>query len=94
MGMEIAFDRTEADFSRMYPITPGQNVYIGEVKHKAFVDVTEEGTEAAAATSVEMRLESAMETTVFRADRPFLFAIADDVTGTILFLGAYGGAEL
>ena len=93
MGMEIAFDRTEADFSRMYPISPGQNVYIGEVKHKAFVDVSEEGTEAAAATSVEMRLESAMETTAFRADRPFLFAIGDDVTGTILFLGVYGGED-
>ncbi|MFO7941035.1 MAG: serpin family protein [Bacillota bacterium] len=91
MGMEIAFDRQEADFSRMYPVTPDQNVYIGEVLHKTFVEVDEKGTEAAAATSVEIRIESAMIATEFRAERPFLFAIRDDQTGTILFLGVVEG---
>ncbi|MFP4200569.1 MAG: serpin family protein [Clostridia bacterium] len=91
MGMEIAFDRERADFSRMYPITQGQNVYIGEVLHKSFVEVDEEGTEAAAATSVEIRIESARVTTEFKADRPFLFLIRDDVTGTILFCGIVEG---
>ncbi len=91
MGMEIAFDRQRADFSAMYPVRPGENVFIGEVLHKAFVDVNEEGTEAAAATSVEIRIESAPMLDTFRADRPFLFAIVDDTTSSILFLGTLNG---
>jgi serine protease inhibitor len=56
------------------------------VKQKTFVRVDEEGTEAAAVTSVEMRVESAPPT--IRVDRPFLFAIREGLSGTILFLGS------
>ncbi len=88
LGMEIAFDEDNANFSEMHPIPP--NLYISDVKHKSFIEVNEEGTEAAAATSVEFGITSAPETEHFRiiADRPFFFAIADDMTGSILFMGS------
>ncbi len=88
LGMEIAFDEDNADFSAMHPIPP--NLYISDVKHKSFIEVNEEGTEAAAVTSVEIAVTSAPETEPFRvvADRPFFFAIADNMTGTILFMGS------
>ena len=78
MGMEIAFD-SGADFSGM-----GPSLFISEVRHKTFVEVNEEGTEAAAATVV-VGIESAPP--VFRVDRPFFFAIYDNRTKTILFMG-------
>jgi serpin B len=88
MGMHDAFDRTKANFSGM----DGQRnwLYIGAVVHKAFVDVNEEGTEAAAATAVVMRIKMArrpLRPVVFRADHPFLFLIRDNQTGSILFMG-------
>jgi serpin B len=86
LGMADAFDMGKADFSGM----DGQKgwLYIGSVIHKAFVDVNEEGTEAAAATAVIMRtLSVAPPLPIFRADRPFLFLIRDNGTGGILFLG-------
>lgn len=88
MGMEIAFNEDDADFSGMHPIPP--NLYISDVRHKSFIDVNEEGTEAAAVTSVEIEVTSAPETEFFRmiADRPFFFAIADSMTGSILFMGS------
>jgi len=64
-------------------------LWIAEVIHKAFVDVNEEGTEAAAATAVVM-LGAAMrmdEPPVFRADHPFIFLIRDKKSGCILFMG-------
>jgi serpin B len=62
--------------------------YIGEVIHKAYVDVNEEGTEAAAATVVEGMMGGAPpRPPVFRADRPFLFLIQENGTGSILFMG-------
>jgi serpin B len=65
-----------------------EGLYIGAVIHKAFVDVNEEGTEAAAATAVVMRGKCAPEPSpVFRADHPFLFLIRDRRTGSILFIG-------
>jgi serine protease inhibitor len=73
---------------------PDLKLYIGAVLHKAFVEVTEKGTEAAAATAVMMPMAAAarVETSVpfiptIRADKPFLFLIRDMKTGTILFLG-------
>jgi serpin B len=62
---------------------------IDDVLHKAFVGVDEYGTEAAAATAVIMRLTSglASDPVEFRVDRPFIFAIRDTTTGTLLFLG-------
>jgi serine protease inhibitor len=89
LGMEPAFDASRANFSGM---TAGpQNVYISKVKHKTFVEVNEEGTEAAAVTSTEMRATSAMRPRDrFRmvVDHPFFCAIRDNQTGTILFMGA------
>jgi serine protease inhibitor len=83
LGMGIAFSADSADFSNMYT-GPG-NAYITNVKHKTFVDVDEEGTEAAAATSVEIGLTSAPP--VFVVDRPFVFVIREKFSGTILFMG-------
>jgi len=85
MGMGIAFDPNLANFSAMRPIGPGENVYITRVTQKTFVDVNEEGTEAAAATSVGIGVTS-LPTTV-QVDRPFLIAIRERFAGTILFLG-------
>ncbi|MDH4197388.1 MAG: serpin family protein [Candidatus Aminicenantes bacterium] len=89
LGMTIAFDSEQADFGRMCETPPV--VYINEVKHKSYVDVNEEGTEAAAVTAVEMRVASApppRKTFRMVVDRPFLFAIQDDRTGLLLFLGS------
>lgn len=84
MGMPLAFTQ-RADFSGM---TGGKDLFISQVVHKAYVDVNEEGTEAAAATGVEMRVTALpMQPPVFRADRPFLFVIKDNGTGAILFMG-------
>ncbi len=85
MGMPDAFG-ANADFSGM---DGTKTLYISDVIHKAFVDVNEEGTEAAAATAVVMRLTSALPTPlpVFRADHPFVFLIRDKHSGSILFLG-------
>ncbi len=88
MGMEVAFAQDRADFSRM---RTERDLFISEVKHKAVVEVNEEGTEAAAATSVAIGVTSAMPTPqrfTFIADRPFLMAIRDQQTGAILFMGA------
>ena len=86
LGMEVAFNSSQADFTKMYKKEEvGLNLYISEVKHKTFVEVNEQGTEAAAVTSVEMRLESAG--TFMRVDRPFIFAIRENQSETILFIG-------
>lgn len=84
MGMDIAFDPHQADFSRMSADSI-LGIFLGEVKHKTFVEVNEEGTEAAAATSVGPQLLSAGA--FFRVDRPFVFAIRERTTGTIIFIG-------
>jgi len=85
MGMEIAFNPGLADFSKMYR---GGGVWIDTVKHKTYVEVNEEGTEAAAVTSVEMR-EVSIDPPDFRmrVDRPFIFLIRENVSQTILFIG-------
>lgn len=80
MGMGVAFDA--ADFSRL--AEGGEGFFISQVTQKAFVEVNEEGTEAAAATSVNIA-DRARPT--FRADRPFVFAIRERFSGAILFLG-------
>lgn len=87
LGMVEAFG-SSADFSG---IRGKRDFLIDQVLHKAFVDVTEEGTEAAAATVLGMRTLSmpgrAEPPVVFRADRPFLFLICEHRTGRILFMG-------
>jgi len=84
LGMPTAFSATAADFSGMTGI---KNLYIGAVIHQAYVKVDEKGTEAAGATAVVMMENAIMPSNVFRADHPFIFAIQDKNTGSILFLG-------
>jgi serpin B len=86
MGMAVAFDEARADLSGMRPVPP--NLFIQDVKHKAFVQVNEQGTEAAAVTSVEVGITAVREKFHFVADRPFFFAIRDAETGSVLFIGA------
>lgn len=86
MGMPTAFDPNNADFSGM---TGNKDLYITNVIHQAFVEVNEEGTEAAAATGVVMGVTSfrPVEQKIFRADHPFIFLIQNKTSGAILFLG-------
>jgi serpin B len=84
MGMKDAFDEKKADFSGM---TGRPKLYISKAIHKAFVDVNEEGTEAAVATAIVMNTKNGHRTIVFSADHPFLFMIFDKESGSILFLG-------
>lgn len=86
MGMEIAFDPYQADFSGINPL---RQLYIDRVLHKTFIEVDEKGTEAAAVTVVEMRELSASPGGPISVtfDRPFVFAIREVTTGTIVFVG-------
>jgi len=88
LGMGIAFDANRADFSGI--VQGSERAYISRVKHKTFAEVNEEGTEAAAVTSVEMRTTSARVQKTFQliVNRPFLCAIRDNRTGTVLFVGS------
>ncbi len=83
MGMEIAF-RGAADFSKMYKDV---GVWIDTVKHKTFVEVNEEGTEAAAVTVVQMEYGPGPPGFYMRVDRPFIFLIRENKSQTILFIG-------
>jgi serpin B len=88
LGMGPAFSPA-ADFSKM--VVPPATAAISEVLHKTFVEVNEEGTEAAAVTGVKMTMTAMPrpeEKFSFVCDHPFLCAIRDDVTGSVLFLGA------
>ncbi len=89
LGMAVAFDQGEADFTRMFDKVGDMNLFIDKVKHKSYVEVNEEGTEAAAVTSVEMGVTSVGPGSPFimRVDRPFIFAIRENHSGTILFIG-------
>jgi serine protease inhibitor len=86
LGMGIAFDANQADFSNLSEMT----TYIDQVKHKTFVEVNEAGTEAAAVTSVGVSVTSVMPDGPFQitVDRPFFFAIRDNQTETVLFMGS------
>jgi serine protease inhibitor len=97
MGMPTAFKDPRfpdgADFGGICESKdPKHKLYISMVMHKAFVDVSEEGTEAAAATAVVMAVRKSIAMSRpfiphFRADRPFIYLIRDNQTGSILFLG-------
>jgi len=89
LGLGIAFTDT-ADFSN---IKPESGIYISRVIHQTFIDVKEEGTEAAAATVVEMVDSTNGAPFLFRADRPFLYVIKENSTGAILFMGKVGKPE-
>lgn len=85
MGMPSAFSPGEADLSG---IDGARRLFIQQVIHQAFVDVNEEGTEAAAATGIIMAPTAISPAkTVFRADHPFIFLIQDRASGNILFMG-------
>ena len=92
MGMNVRI--VNADFSPMH--TSSEHLFISHVLHKAFVDVNEEGTEAAAATAVVIIREASAakpEPIAFRADRPFVYAIRENKTGAVLFMGRYMGPK-
>lgn len=84
LGMEIAFDPYNANFKKIYEGVG--NAYISDVDHKTFVDVNEEGTEAAAVTSVTIGVTSILDN-IIRLDRPFVFVIREKNSGCILFIG-------
>jgi serpin B len=83
MGMENAFCEGCADFTRMSPL--GDELFIDFVQHNTFVNVNEEGTEAAAVTTVGVGVTSLPPS--IRFDRPFVFVIRERLSGTILFMG-------
>ncbi len=95
MGMKDAFSLPGADFSGM---TGKKDLFISNILHKAFVEVNEEGTEAAAATAVTMKTVSMpvppVEPVEFRADRPFVFLIMDNQSGSILFIGRVANPKI
>jgi serpin B len=83
LGMVAPFVPDGADFTNMSP--DGRHLYIDFVQHKTFVDVNEEGTEAAAVTNTGISVTSAPP--CLCVDRPFIFAIRERFSGTILFIG-------
>jgi serpin B len=85
LGMGIAFSPA-ADFSRIADVAPDR-LYITRVDQKTFVEVNEQGTEAAAATAVGIGRTSLPVAVEMRVDRPFLFAIRERLSGALLFLG-------
>lgn len=82
MGMGIAFKSSQADFSRI-----GEGLSISHVKQDVYIDVNEEGTEAAAVTQVGIRTVSLPQREIVNLDRPFLFFLRDRIGGTVLFAG-------
>ncbi|XP_069554094.1 leukocyte elastase inhibitor-like [Brachyistius frenatus] len=90
MGMEDAFDVTKSDFSGM---SQANDLVLSKVFHQAFVDVNEEGTEAAAATAAVVAVRSLKIPATFIADRPFLFFIRHNPSMSVLFAGRYCSPE-
>ena len=95
LGASTPFDKKKADFSGMSENKLKSGLFISKVIHKAFVEVNEEGTEAAAATAVLFGLKSAGARPLppppeeFYCDRPFIFLIHEKNTNTVLFLGKF-----
>ncbi|MDG2617341.1 serpin family protein [Thermoleptolyngbya sichuanensis XZ-Cy5] len=85
LGMAIAFDPDQADFSAMI----NAQAFINRVQHKTFIEVNEQGTEAAGSTGISIGVTSAPIDPPFQmvVDRPFFYAIQDNQTGSILFMG-------
>ena len=86
LGMTDAFEETRADFSGM---SSGRGLHLSKVMHKSFLEVTEEGTEAAAATGAVVMMRCLMVVPRFNANHPFLFFIQHSKTGAILFCGRF-----
>lgn len=90
LGMGVAFDELQADFSKMIKLAD-ENVFINEVKHKTFIEVDELGTEAAAVTAIELFGVTSMPpepSFTMKVDQPFFFMIHDQETDSILFMGS------
>ena len=94
LGVHLAFDAGRADFSGINGLSPPheKSLFLSTVLHKAFVDVNEQGTEAAAATVLDvvclgMPPSNPPPIPVVRADHPFLFAICDRRSGAVIFMG-------
>ena len=82
------FGKSRADLSGIAPVQPGGNLYVGKALQGAYVKVDERGTEAAAATTADLKIiEGPPPPQRFNADRPFMFVIYDEHSGLILFLG-------
>ncbi|XP_037375068.1 leukocyte elastase inhibitor-like [Talpa occidentalis] len=84
MGVEDLFSRSKADLSGM---TETRDIFVSKIIHKSFVEVSEEGTEAAAATAIVSKTSSLGPVEDFVADHPFIFMIRHNSSGSILFLG-------
>ncbi len=96
MGLELIFDDKKADLSGIAELSgPFGVLHVNKAIHKAFVDVNEEGTEAAAVTAIGGMYESSMppKPHIFKTDHPFMFLIWDDETQSILFLGKISNPE-
>ena len=83
MGLEVAFSEPEADFSGITP----EDLFISDVIHKTYIKVNEEGTEAAAVTAIIFETTSVGPRDRLRLDKPFLFAITENSSKSILFMG-------
>ena len=97
MGMGIAFEEGAADYTGMV-VDKASKPFISSVKHKTYIDVHEEGTEAAAVTSIEVGVTSVNvnepEPFEMKMDRPFFIVINDNLTGSMLFMGSIYEPEL
>ena len=87
LGMIAPFDPNAADFSLMVPPPTRRALFIDFVKQNTFVAVDEEGTEAAAVTTVGVTAVSLPVYPVMRVDHPYLFVLRERLTGTVLFMG-------
>lgn len=87
LGMTVPFIAGAADFTQMAPAPAGNQLYIDFVKQNTFVDVNEEGTEAAAVTTVGVGTTSLPVYPVMRVDRPYIFVLRERLSGTVLFMG-------
>jgi serpin B len=91
LGVSKMFDESAAEFGAMYD---GNDFYVKDVLHKTYVNVDEEGTEAAAVTAVAMSGASLPPEPIdVKYDKPFTFVIRDDSRGEVLFMGEYAFAE-
>ncbi|KAM9164764.1 serpin B10-like isoform 3-T3 [Pangshura tecta] len=86
MGMKDAFNQSQADFTGM---SDSNDLFLSQVFHKSFVEVNEEGTEAAGGSAVVVVVRSSLNSIRFKADHPFLFFIRHNKTNSILFFGRF-----
>jgi len=93
LGMPLAFSPYEADFSNLVEDMQGENIYINMMKQVAKIEVSEQGTVAAAVTVIGEAATGIPQHVTFRADRPFLYIISEQSTGVILFIGQYTGGN-